>query len=215
MKTFTAFLIVTFLTTGIYAQKSNYKVFPFKSGVIEYKIEGKTKGTNIKYIEDYGYKQADVTNTVTKFFGQKTIDNSTDILIGPKIYAIDHEKNTLTKARNPVYETYANESGNYEELGIQAMDALGFKDTGETGTVLGNKCTIWKGPLGEIWTWKGLALKTKTKLLGIKMEETAVKIDLDSKVSAGRFEIPSGLEEQKMPEGQEDIQGALNSLFGG
>ena len=52
MKIFTAFLIITFLTTGIYAQKSNYKVFPFKSGVIEYKIEGKTKGTNIKYIED-------------------------------------------------------------------------------------------------------------------------------------------------------------------
>ncbi|MEN8185791.1 MAG: hypothetical protein ABFR05_01545 [Bacteroidota bacterium] len=226
MKKLTLILFVTLFTIIAFAQKPNYKVFPFKSGIIEYEYAGKTKGTHIKYIDDYGYKQADETNSVTKILGQKTIENSTDILIGSVIYSIDYKDNTLIKVKNPVYETYANASGDYEELGKQAMDVLGFKNTGETGTVLGKECEIWKGPLGEVWVWKNLALKTKTKILGIKIEETAVNINLNSSIPSGKFEVPSNLEVQEMDDmvgGQsaesdeptvEDVKNTIKSLFG-
>ncbi|MCD6545009.1 MAG: hypothetical protein J7K34_10935 [Flavobacteriaceae bacterium] len=215
MKKITLIFLATFISIGIYAQKkSNYKVFPFKSGIIEYQKTGKTKGTTTKYIDEYGYKQADYGESITKIFGHKTEEKEETILIGPTVYTINYKENTVNKGKNPVYETYANSKGNYDELGKKSMKALGFSDTGETETILGKKCEIWKGSLGEICIWKGLALKTKTKIFGMKMEEVATKINIDTKVSASKFEIPKGMEIQEIeiPEG---LQEGLNSLFGG
>ncbi len=214
MKQLTLILALAILTISAFSQKSNYKVFPFKSGIVEYKSEGKTKGTHTKYIEDYGYKQADYINTVTKMFGVKTEENTGTILIGALIYAIDYNENTIGKGKNPVYETYANSEGkDYEELGTQAMESLGFTNTGKTKTVLGKECEIWEGALGEIWTWKNLALKTKTKILGMKIEETATKITIDTKVPKDKFEMPTDMkvEELQTPEGM----GGLQNIFGG
>ena len=214
MKKLISILVIVFLSLSAFAQKSNYKVFPFKSGIIEYQKDGKTKGNSIKYIEDYGYKQADYGESITKIFGMKTEQKEGTILIGPMVYAIDYKSNTIAKGENPVYELYANSKGNYIELGEQAMENLGFTNTGKTGSVLGKECEIWKGTLGEIWTWKGLALKTTTKILGIKMDETATKITIDTKVPANKFEVPKDMEikEQQIPKGME---GGLQSLFGG
>ena len=214
MKKLISILVIVFLSLSAFAQKSNYKVFPFKSGIIEYQKDGKTKGNSIKYIEDYGYKQADYGESITKIFGMKTEQKEGTILIGPMVYAIDYKNKTIAKGENPVYELYANSKGNYIELGEQAMENLGFTNTGKTGSVLGKECEIWKGTLGEIWTWKGLALKTTTKILGIKMDETATKITIDTKVPANKFEVPKDMEikEQQIPKGME---GGLQSLFGG
>ncbi len=214
MKKLSLAILTTLLSIGAFAQKANYKVFPFKSGIIEYQKTGKTKGSSIKYIEDYGYKQADYGESVTKIFGMKTEQKEGTILIGPIVYAIDYENDAVAKGENPVYELYANSNGNYIELGEQAMENLGFTNTGKTGTVLGKECEIWKGTLGEIWTWKGLALKSTTKILGIKMDETATKITIDTNVPANKFEVPKDMEikEQQIPEGME---GSLKSLFGG
>ena len=215
MKKLSLILFTLFITLSAYAQKkANYKVFPFKTGIIEYEKTGKTKGTHIKYIDDYGYKQGDYEETVTKIFGMKSKDKNGTVLIGPTVYAIDYKNNTVNKGKNPVYETYANSNGDYDKLGKEAMTALGFSDTGKTGTVLGNKCEIWKGNLGEIWIWKGLALKSVTKILGIKMEETATKITLDVKVPQDKFEVPKNMKVIKnhVPEGME---GGLKGLFGG
>ena len=127
MKKVTLIFLVTFISIGIYAQKkSNYKVFPFKSGIIEYQKTGKTKGTTTKYIDEYGYKQADYGESVTKIFGQKTEEKEGTILIGPMLYAIDYEKNTVNKGKNPVYETYASSKGNYDELGRKIKIAIGL-----------------------------------------------------------------------------------------
>ncbi len=209
------FFLTLVLSVGIYAQKkSNYKVFPFKTGIIEYQKTGKTKGTTTKYIDDYGYKQADYTESVTKIFGMKTKENSGSILIGPTVYAIDYKKNTANKSENPVYDTYANSKGDYDKLGKQAMEALGFTDTGKTGTVLGNQCKIWKSNLGEIWIWKGLALKTTTRFLGMEMEEIATKISLDVDIPKEKFVVPKGMKitEVEVPDG---MKGGLQGLFGG
>ncbi len=214
MKKISLILLTILLTIGAHAQKDNYKVFPFKSGIIEYQKSGKIKGTTIKYIDDYGYKQADYGESVTKMFGQETKEKEATILIGPEVFTIDYENNNVNKGINPVYETYANSKGNYDELGRESMKALGFEDTGETETILGKECEIWKGSLGQISIWQGLALKTKTKFLGMKMEEVATKITIDTKVPASKFEIPKDMtiQEVDMPEG---FQKSLNNLFGG
>lgn len=215
MKKATLIILTFLLSASIYAQKkSNYKVFPFKSGIIKYQKTGKTSGTTTKYIDDYGYKQADYGESITKFFGHKTKEKEGTILIGPNVFAIDYKNNTVNKSKNPVYETYANSKGNYEELGRKSMKMLGYSDSGKTETILGKKCEIWTGSLGEICAWKGLALRSQTKILGMKMEEIATSISTDVKVPKDKFEVPKGLEiqETETPEG---LQEGLNSLFGG
>jgi hypothetical protein len=215
MKKIVLIILTVLISIGAYAQKkSNYRVFPFKSGIIEFQKTGKTKGSYTKYIDDHGFKQADYGESVTKIFGMKTEEKTGTILIGPDVYSIDYKRKVVNKGKNPVYETYAKADGDYDKLGKQAMEALGFTDTGKTGTVLGNKCEIWEGNLGEIWVWKGLALKTTTKILGMKMEEIATKISLDINVPKDKFEIPKGMEvtETQIPEGME---GGLKGLFGG
>ena len=52
-------LFYLLLTKNLFAQETHVKVFPFKSAIIEYEYEAALGGTHIKYIDDYGYKQAD------------------------------------------------------------------------------------------------------------------------------------------------------------
>lgn len=215
MKKLTLITLAFIVSVDAFAQKSNYKVFPFKSAKIEYKMEGKTTGTITEYIDDYGYKQAEYSNTVVKMFGHKTETNDVKIQIGPEVYSYTQNETTATKTKNPVYEIYANSEGkDYEELGEEAMASLGFTNTGETGTVLGKTCEIWKGPLGEIWAWKNLSLKSTVKVLGMKTTQTAVSIDLNASIPAVKFKVPDQIrvEETEVPEGME---GALKGIFGG
>ena len=90
------------------------------------KKPGKTKGTTTKYIDEYGYKQADYGESVTKVFGHKTEEKEGTILIGPTVYTIDYKNNKINKGKNPVYETYANSKGNYDELGKKIDESIGL-----------------------------------------------------------------------------------------
>ena len=203
---------------GLMAQKENYKVFPFKSGIIKYKQEGSAKGTHVKYIDKYGYKQADYTETEMKIFGMSTKENTGVILIGPEVYTIDYKANSASVGNNPVYEMYAKSDGsNYEELGKKALASLGFKNTGKTGTVLGKKCTIWDGTMGKIWIWKHLPLKSVTNIMGIKITETAVSIKIGAKIPSNKFKVPSDVKVEKIDTqqsfgGMEDMFGAQDQV---
>jgi len=192
-------LTVMLSTISIFAQKANYKVFPFKTGIIEYKQEGNAKGTHTKYIDEYGYKQADYTETEVKVFGFTNKEKKGTIMIGPKIHSIDFATNKASTGVNPVYETYANSDGSdYDKLGRDAMASLGFSNSGKTETIAGKKCEIWKGSLGRIWIWKSLALKSETVVLGINITETAVSVKINTSVPASKFEIPKGIDVQNV-----------------
>ncbi|MCK5782738.1 MAG: hypothetical protein KAH10_09130 [Flavobacteriales bacterium] len=215
MKRITIIYIITLIlaTASLIAQDSNYKVFPFKSGIIEYKQEGNATGSHTKYIEDYGYKQADFTETETTIFGFTSKENNATILIGPELTVLDYKSNTASIGKNPVYETYANsKNANYEELGKMSLKKLGFKNTGNKEKISGKNCEIWEGTLGKIWTWKGLALKSVTSVLGITITEIATTIKIDTKVPASKFEIPKGMKTDKIDIPQD--MGGLESMFG-
>lgn len=193
---FTTFL----LSTNAFGQNTNYKVFPFKTGIVEYKLEGNAKGTHIKYIDEYGYKQSDFTETETTVFGFTNKENKGVIIVGSKIYTINYSTNTASTSANPVYNTYANYHGsNYEELGEKSMTSLGFSNTGDTETIAGKKCNIWIGSLGKIWIWKNLALKSQTTVLGINITEIATSVKIDIHVSSNKFEVPENIKVEEMP----------------
>lgn len=200
MKKLAIIIISTIFSINSSAQKANYKVFPFKSGIIEYKLDGNSKGTHIKYIDEYGYKQADFTETETTVFGFTNKEHKGVIMVGSKIYTIDYSTNTASTGVNPVYETYANsDEANYDELGKKSMTSLGFSNTGDTETIVGKKCEIWQGSLGKIWVWKSLALKSQTTILGIKITETATSVKIGGNVPSSKFEVPKNIEIEEIP----------------
>lgn len=195
MKKLTLIVSAIFFVLNSYAQNGNYKVFPFKSGIIEYKLEGNSKGFHTKYIDDFGYKQADYNETETTVFGFTNKEKSGTILIGPKAYAINYKTETTSVGINPVYESYANSNGSdYDKIGREAMASLGFSNTNKTEAIVGKKCDVWKGSLGRIWVWKGLALKSETTVLGVSIIETAVNIKINTSVPSSKFEAPKGFE---------------------
>ena len=208
------FLIIaaTFFGFSISAQNGNYKVFPFKSGIVKYTLDGNSKGTHTKYFDDYGYKQADYNETETTVFGFTNKEKSGTILIGPKVYAINYKTETVSVGVNPAYESYANSNGaNYDKLGRDAMASLGFSNTNKTEQIAGKKCEIWKGSLGIIWVWKGLALKSETTVLGISIIETAVSVKVNISIPESRFEIPEGIEVKDIPENTNTSQSVMGS----
>ena len=214
MKIITTVLTVLFFSMNTFAQKENYKVFPFKNGVIEYKQEGNAKGTHTKYIEGYGYKQADFTETETTVFGFTNKEKSGTILIGPKVYALNYKTKTASVGNNPVYESYAKSNGSdYDKLGRDAMASLGFSNTTKTEKIAGKKCEIWKGSLGRIWVWKGLALKSETTVLGISIIETAVNIKINTSVNSKVFEVPKEfeVEDVQLPDSADGMEGMYSN----
>ena len=205
---------------GLIAQDGNYKVFPFKSAIVEYKQEGNANGTHTKYIEKYGYLQADYSMTETTVFGFTNKEKSGTILKGPKVYSINYKSESVSVGVNPTYESYANSNGaDYDELGRNAMASLGFSNTNKTETIAGKKCEIWKGSLGRIWVWKSLSLKSETSVLGISIIETAVSVKLNASVPSSKFKTPSGFKTEEVNlygsengmEGMESMEG----MFGG
>jgi len=195
MKKLAIIIFGIILSINTYAQKPNYKVFPFKTGIIKYKLEGNSSGTHTKYIDQYGYKQADFSETEMKVFGMSKKENKATILIGPKAYSIDYDKNKATSTVNPVYETYANSKGSdYDKLGRDALKSLGYSNTNKTESIVGKRCELWTGSLGKVWIWKGLALKTETNVLGVSVIETATSVRINISVPASKFEIPKGMD---------------------
>jgi hypothetical protein len=174
---------------------SGYKLFPFKSAIVEYKYEGNSKGSHVKYIDNYGYKQADYADAETKVFGMVSKEKSAVIKNGPKIYTIDYKTKTANVGVNDLYESYMNSTDkNSNDIGEQAMHDLGFEYSGRNEVVMGKNCKVYEGSLGEIWVWNNLPLKSNTRVLGIKVTETATKLEIDASVPNSKFEIPKNIE---------------------
>ncbi|MDX9800234.1 MAG: DUF4412 domain-containing protein [Spirochaetia bacterium] len=72
-----------------------------------------------------------------------------------------------------------------------------------TETILGKKCTIYldKDDDGQVkfWVWQGLPLKVVTEYEGMKTTMEATSVSTPSSIPASKFQVPKGIEIQKMP----------------
>ncbi|MFD1292833.1 hypothetical protein ACFQ5N_03200 [Lutibacter holmesii] len=170
--------------------KSGFQKYPFKSAVIEYTITGNSTGTKTIYIDDYGFKQAEISEITTKIMGFKTKEKEEVITVGSEIFTVDHETNKVVKTNNPYAEKYAENVGeDYIKTGEEVLISLGFEKIGNE-TILGKNCTIWKG-MSTIWAWKGVVLKSETNLMGMRIVETATSIKTAVNIDADKFIAPT------------------------
>ena len=185
-----AVLLISF---SLSAQTKKNRLYPFKSGVIEYTYSGNTTGTQVLYIDDYGFLQCEITKTETRQFGQTEKKNEVKLSKGLDIYQWDPETKKGTRIHNSLAEELMNDPDfDPEEFGKRTMESLGFTKSGEE-TLDGKRCEVYKGMGSTIWIWNGLALKTEVKLLGTKTVWTATSIRLDQGAPADKFKIPSDI----------------------
>ncbi len=192
MKIRLLFIILT-LSSNIFAQEKRVKLFPFKSAIIEYKYEASFKGTHIKYIDDWGYKQADYIKRELNFGGNSEKEYETIILIGNKAYTINHQEKTVAVGRNSTYNYYLlNQNRNCTDISDALLkSANGYKLTG-TKEFLGKECKVWKAGKATQYTWNGIMLKSEINFMTMMVEKTTkIKIDVD--IPESKFEIQQGV----------------------
>ncbi len=182
------------------AQVKKKMLLPFKTVVIEYTYEGSTTGRENLYMDNYGLLQCKMTQTKTKVFGQTSEEVSLEVSKDFYIYKWDPKTRIGTKIKNTLAEDLMKDpSFDPEEFGKKTMESLGFEKIG-TETLLGKPCEVWKGLGGtsKIWVWRGLNLKTETKMMGMKSTITANVVKVDEGVPSGKFDLPSDVKFQDM-----------------
>ncbi len=185
--------VVLILSSSVFAQYKQVKLFPFKSAIIEYKYEASFKGTHIKYIDDWGYKQADYIKRELNFGGNSNKEYETIILIGEKAYTINPQENTVAVGRNSTYNYYLL---NQNRKCTDISDALLISANGYildgTKEFLGKECKVWKARKATQFTWNGIMLKSEVNFMTM-MVEKATKIEIDVAIPESKFEIPQGV----------------------
>jgi hypothetical protein len=187
--------ICLLIVINLSAQVKNKKLYPFKTAEIEYTYEGNSTGKQNLYIDNYGFLQCTIEQTVSKAFGQKSEKNEAKVTKGLDIFLWDLKTRKGSKLHNSLAENMMNDPNfDPEEFGKLTMESLGFEKKG-TETISGKLCEIWKGLGGmtTIWMWNSLAMKSEIKILGTKTIWTATTIKIDEGVSADKFKIPSDI----------------------
>ena len=213
-------VVVLFLmSSALMAQSgkiNDQKIFGVKSGKIEYKIEGKTKGSKTLWWDDYGRLQCEVKKTSTKMMGMTTNEEVMTLRNRKGAYHINlvDKTGTFMSLEDEADMTDAITGTSDEaELNKKAEEIKKGFDAKDVGTeiILGRSCTLMEiGKLnGKHWRYKEIPLKMEIKmggLLGNSLEE-AVSFDENIAVPASRFEVPSDVTIQKMemPEGFEGL----------
>ncbi|MFA8344193.1 MAG: hypothetical protein ACEPO8_14565 [Rhodothermaceae bacterium] len=201
MKKIFLVLIILFTITSIYGQ--NFKRYQAKSGIIKYKVEGISKGTEILYFDNFGSDEAKETKIKTSVMGFTQENNQRTVMNDATIFVADYNTKTYTKMPNPFFELTQQGSQNIidaEKFGEEIMKNVGGKMVGEE-TVLGKPCKIWEiAKIGtKTWTHKFIPLKIEIDMMGIKTYYIATSIELDVTVPAEKFKLPDGFTEKKNP----------------
>lgn len=175
---------------------------PFSTAVITYKYKGSHTGKEIVYIDVINNKIVQEIETSGHLMGRTLSKKEMNIYDGNMFYHIDLEKGRGTK----------------EEWQGNCVAAI-FKEkmyldyySGED-SFLGKVCKVYKPTLGTVYFWNGIILKEKiaNHPLGKELNYTrdAIGIQLDAKIPAEKFHVPSGV---KLLTGEE-VMGEMKQLF--
>ncbi|MCD6109477.1 hypothetical protein J7J83_01845 [bacterium] len=172
---------------------SKLSVYPFKTAVIQYELSGGTQGDRSVFIR--GDQKAVHTFITTP--GQEK--NLFELYLGNEKYIANLDKMTAIKAVDTNYDKMLKLNKKEQEEYL-IKKSLGLK-TGvklpkpiTTSMVGGQQCDVYEiANIGTACMWHGIALQKEITLDGITNKIVAVKVDVDAKIPAERFELPAGV----------------------
>jgi len=185
--------LATVITSDFLGEES-FKRYQIESGIIEYSLSGNRKGTEIVYFDDWGRREAKYSKTELSMMGITQKSNTLTLLDGVWIYNINLDGKTGTKMSNSMLKDLSESSSDKDltEVGEEMMVRMGGKKIG-TEEIQGKMCDVWeiKNMNTKTWVWKGVTLKTVTKMAGIETLSTAVRFEANAKVPEEKFAIPA------------------------
>lgn len=217
MLTLAILMTIALASTAQNEDYMNMKQFDVKSGKIEYKIEGKTKGTKTLWFDDYGRFQYEHTVTTTKMFGMTTKEERLRIRDKEWMYDL----NLVDKTGTKMHVDQANEMLNVvtdattdeqlKKFGEDVQKDMDMKDGG-IETILGRQCKVTtSGKLNsKYWEYKRIPLKMSVDFGGMlgSSNEEAISFEENISVPASKFSVPSGFEIQEIDMNQ------INGMMG-
>ena len=195
-----AILFIFISINNVFSQDSekNKRRYYIESAIINYKISGNTKGEEKIYFDNWGEREAQFTKAVTEttFFGikNKQEENTLNILDGDISYGIDLKNKTGVKTLNAGITTMSalSQGKSPRQFGKEMLKKMGGKKIGEE-EILGKNCEIWKALGTKIWLWKGIPLKTQSKIMGIERTVEAIELNINTKIDESVFKVPEGI----------------------
>jgi len=190
----TVFAVSTFLLTGCgEAGSSKLSVYPFKTAVIQYELNGGTVGDQTLFIK--GDQKA-----LHKFITTVGQESSTfELSLGDEKYIADLDKMTAVKTVDVDYAAMLSMKTE-EQKAYLIKKSLGLKESAVlpepliTSTIAGQQCDVYEiQNVGTACIWNGIVLQNEITLAGVTNKITAVKVDVDTEIPAERFELPDGI----------------------
>lgn len=200
MKNILIFAISFLIAFQLHAQQPA-KRFAIKSGKIEYKLSGNTTGTKTMYFDDFGDKtfEHEKSVTETKMFGitDRSEVDRINIFDNGHYWSIDNITKQNNEGTHPYYKASKDMTKNMsdaelEKMGDDLLKSFGGEKLG-TEKVLGYDCEKIKVMGSYSWIYKGVVLKSESKVMGIVANEEAVKFEKNISIPSSKFAPPAGL----------------------
>ena len=180
MKPTTVLAIACLAASTIAAQGADTpRLHPVKAACVTYEMTGPMQsGSMVRCHRKHGYEQYEIQNVKISVSGFSQVTHQHAITIGDTIYSIDLKTKTGTKTKNPFYENISNalKDSSAEEMSQRFISAMNFRATGQTKTIAGHECEIYRSPqIGEACLMpNGLMLEQSVMGMG----QTATEVTL-------------------------------------
>ncbi|MCU4155606.1 hypothetical protein J1N10_06430 [Carboxylicivirga sp. A043] len=215
-------LIIALILIGIGANGQQAKRYAIKSGYIKLELTGNTTGTKEIWWDNYGNKTSELekSTSVTKLFGMKSEEKKhmLTILVNDRYWVRDYIEGTGTTGTVPGYQD-AQEFANLmsekeqEEFANSVLEGMGGQRLGQEK--VGNyNCEVFTVMGAKSWIYKGIALKTEAKIMGIEANEKYIDFKPGTSVSASKFSAPKDVKYDNLNAMSQGMFGAMEMNMG-
>ncbi len=215
MKRLINLLVIVLICVNGQAQEA--KKYAVKSGYLKLELSGSTTGTKELWWDDYGNNTCELekSTTTTKMFGIKDVTKKhmLTILVKDRYWVVDYIENTGTKGTVPFYQEGKDmvegmSEQEQKDFADEFLAQLGGEKQG-TEKINGYTCDVFKVMGAKTWIYKGIALKSQAKVLGIKNNEMFTVFKPNTSVPSSKFKAPGNFNYQDLNAAQQDYFGGL------
>ena len=182
--------IVSVVTVGLQAEGKRYEI---ESGVIEYKlstsgtvmgIKSEGHGTGSLVFKEYGNIELNEEKTSNTVMGQTETTHTMTKYDKGVPYSVDFDNKVIIQLNDTGM-------GNQDvsKMGKKMMQQMGGKKIGDE-KFLGYDCEIWTLMGSKLWFYKGVLLKSKASIMGVKSIKVATKAEFNIKIDDAKFKLP-------------------------
>ncbi len=220
MKKIAIFFIILLMATTAGAQQKASR-FAVKSGYVEYKLTGNTKGTKTYYFDDYGDKTREHEKSVTetKILGHTDRTETDKIVIvnDGKYWSIDNISGENYQGEVPYFETRKQfleqmTAAEQKQLADNILHSFGGERQG-TEEFLGKTCDKVSVMGSPLLIYKGITLKSETKVMGIEANETATLFKENITIDPAKFTAPTDKKYVNVTDQQQALIGQMGAAM--